>query len=118
MVRAGATTDRSRVKPISSVDARRARRAAQRVRHMAMGELMRLKLQLGLKPGLTSCHTGLIDGYVIEGLVPASEVKRLLAERPDAIGLTVPDMPYGSPGMGSRGQTQTHMMCSWCAEMG
>ncbi len=83
-----------------------------------MGELMRLKLQLGLKPGLTSCHTGLIDGYVIEGLVPASEVKRLLAERPDAIGLTVPDMPYGSPGMGSRGQTQTHMMCSWCAEMG
>ncbi len=40
---------------------------------------------------------------MIEGHVPAREVKRLLAERPDAIGLTVPDMPYGSPGMGEAG---------------
>jgi hypothetical protein len=41
----------------------------------------------------------MIDGYVIEGHVPGSEIKRLLAERPDAIGLTVPRMPVGSPGM-------------------
>lgn len=48
---------------------------------------------------LASCHTGVIDGYVIEGHVPAREVKRLLAERPQALGLAVPDMPRGSPGM-------------------
>jgi len=73
------------------------------VKHLAMGELMQRKLSLGLRPGLTSCHTGQIDGYVVEGHVRAREVARLLAERPDAIGLVVPDMPMGSPGMGEPG---------------
>ncbi len=48
---------------------------------------------------LASCHTGVIDGYVIEGHVPARELKRLLTERPRALGLAVPAMPRGSPGM-------------------
>lgn len=48
---------------------------------------------------LSSCHTGVIGGYVIEGHVPARELKRLLAERPNALGLAVPAMPRGSPGM-------------------
>jgi hypothetical protein len=74
------------------------------IEHLPIAELMHRKLAAGLKPGLTSCHTGVIDGYVIEGHVPAREIDRLLAERPDAIGLTVPDMPYGSPGMGEPGQ--------------
>jgi len=64
---------------------------------------MQKKLGAGLKPALTSCHTGIVEGYVIEGHVPAREIDRLLAERPDAIGLTVPNMPYGSPGMGEPG---------------
>ena len=63
-----------------------------------MGELMQRQLAAGLKPGLTSCHTGFVGGYVVEGHVPAREVRRLLAERPEAVGLTVPDMPLGSPG--------------------
>ena len=46
-----------------------------------------------------SCHTAEVDGYTIEGHVPATEIYRLLDERPDAIGLTVPAMPRGSPGM-------------------
>jgi hypothetical protein len=46
-----------------------------------------------------SCHTGVVAGYSIEGHVPAREIKRLLAERPKAQGLAVPDMPAGSPGM-------------------
>ena len=46
-----------------------------------------------------SCHTALIGGYAIEGHVPAKEIKRLLAEKPKAIGLAVPAMPIGSPGM-------------------
>lgn len=48
---------------------------------------------------LQSCHTAIVDGYVIEGHVPATEIRRLLAERPAIIGLAVPGMPIGSPGM-------------------
>ena len=48
---------------------------------------------------LASCHTGLIDGYLVEGHVPTRDVVRLLAERPEAVGITVPAMPLGSPGM-------------------
>ena len=51
-------------------------------------------------PGqLSSCHTALVDGYVIEGHVPAEDIRRLLAERPDIAGLSVPGMPMGAPGM-------------------
>ncbi|MGA0534241.1 MULTISPECIES: DUF411 domain-containing protein [Hansschlegelia] len=64
-----------------------------------MGALMQDKLAAGLRVGQTSCHTGRIGGYIVEGHVPAREVRRLLAERPDALGLAVPDMPIGSPGM-------------------
>lgn len=46
-----------------------------------------------------SCHTGLVAGYALEGHVPAREIQRLLKERPRAIGLAVPGMPVGSPGM-------------------
>ncbi|MCU5788169.1 DUF411 domain-containing protein [Alloalcanivorax marinus] len=61
--------------------------------------LQSIKEKAGLKPGMGSCHTAFIDGYAIEGHVPAEDVKRLLEERPDAHGLTVPGMPVGSPGM-------------------
>jgi hypothetical protein len=61
--------------------------------------LAALKRQAGIPDKLASCHTAKIDGYVIEGHVPAPDIKRLVAERPDAIGLTVPGMPIGSPGM-------------------
>lgn len=53
----------------------------------------------GLPDKFGSCHTGIVNGYVVEGHVPAAEVKRLLAMRPKAIGLSVPGMPVGSPGM-------------------
>jgi hypothetical protein len=61
--------------------------------------LDRIKRQAGITEKLASCHTGLIDGYAIEGHVPAEDIKRLLKEHPDAVGLTVPNMPIGSPGM-------------------
>lgn len=51
---------------------------------------------------LKSCHTAIIDGYVIEGHVPVDDIKRLLSERPDVLGLTAPGMPVKSPGMGSK----------------
>ncbi|MCB5202956.1 DUF411 domain-containing protein [Neorhizobium sp. T786] len=58
-----------------------------------------LKEKAGIGSDLISCHTAFVEGYVIEGHVPAADVARLLAERPDAIGLSVPGMPAGSPGM-------------------
>lgn len=58
-----------------------------------------IKQRAGVPYAKGSCHTAEIDGYFIEGHVPAGDVKRLLAERPDARGLTVPGMPAGSPGM-------------------
>jgi hypothetical protein len=53
----------------------------------------------GIPDVLGGCHTAVVEGYAIEGHVPAREIKRLLAERPRAIGLAVPGMPQGSPGM-------------------
>ena len=58
-----------------------------------------VRTRLGLPQELGSCHTALIEGYVIEGHVPASDVRKLLAQKPKAIGLTVPGMVVGSPGM-------------------
>ena len=54
---------------------------------------------LGMPQKLGSCHTAQVGGYVIEGHVPASDIKRLLADKPNALGLAVPGMPIGSPGM-------------------
>jgi len=62
--------------------------------------LINYKLDNGIPQRMTSCHTGKIDGYMIEGHVPAADIRQLLDDRPDAIGLAVPGMPYGSPRMG------------------
>jgi hypothetical protein len=58
----------------------------------------------GIPQKLGSCHTGVVQGYAIEGHVPAKEIKRLLQERPKATGLAVPGMPIGSPGMEVEGR--------------
>lgn len=58
-----------------------------------------MKEAVGITSELESCHTAVVDGYVVEGHVPAEDIKRLLVERPDIKGLTVPGMPIGSPGM-------------------
>lgn len=59
----------------------------------------KIRAQAGIAPSLGSCHTAMVDGYAIEGHVPAEDIKRLLKEKPRAVGLAVPDMPHGSPGM-------------------
>ena len=61
--------------------------------------LQSVRSSRGMPDALASCHTGLIDGYLVEGHVPAQDVMRLLAERPTAVGIAVPAMPLGSPGM-------------------
>lgn len=64
-----------------------------------MTDLRLVKSQSGIAPEQASCHTARIGDYVIEGHVPAGDIRRLLAEQPDARGLAVPGMPLGSPGM-------------------
>ncbi len=66
---------------------------------IARQDMAAVKTSLGVPDDLTSCHSGVVDGYVVEGHVPAQAIKRLLAERPAATGLSAPGMPMGSPGM-------------------
>jgi hypothetical protein len=62
--------------------------------------LANFKADKGVPAGAASCHTALVDGYVIEGHVPAGAILKLLDDQPDAIGLALPGMPGDSPGMG------------------
>lgn len=62
------------------------------------------RARLGIPGALGSCHTAAVGGYAVEGHVPAADIKRLLAEKPNAIGLAVPGMPIGSPGMEQGGR--------------
>ena len=64
-------------------------------------ELYDLKERFHIPAELYSCHTAVVDGYIIEGHVPAADINRLLAERPAIHGLAVAGMPVGSPGMGN-----------------
>jgi hypothetical protein len=57
------------------------------------------RAKAGVPAALASCHTALVSGYVVEGHVPAADIRKLLAERPKALGLAVPGMPMGAPGM-------------------
>lgn len=70
-------------------------------RNVLTSNIYALKQQYGVPNDLASCHTAVINGYIIEGHVPADEIKRLLAEKPDVAGITVPGMPIGTPGMES-----------------
>jgi len=79
------------------------------VRSTNTGALAAFKTSHGVPPQVRSCHTALVDGYVLEGHVPAAEVRRLLKERPPIAGLAVAGMPIGSPGMEVAGaQTQPY----------
>jgi len=68
-------------------------------RNMPYDALDRLKTASGIAEEHKSCHTGMVGGYVVEGHVPASDIHAMLERKPDALGLSVPAMPVGSPGM-------------------
>lgn len=82
---------------------------SQWVRHMRgngfsvavhdVDDLDAVRARAGVPRALASCHTAWVDGYVLEGHVPAADVRKLLTERPKAVGLTVPGMPASAPGM-------------------
>lgn len=62
-------------------------------------DMQTVKASNGIPAKLSACHTGFVGGYFVEGHVPAAEIQRLLREKPELAGLTVPEMPVGSPGM-------------------
>jgi hypothetical protein len=70
-----------------------------------LDDLSEIKDEAGVPDRARSCHTAIVDGYAIEGHVPAETIKRLIKERPKVAGLAVPGMPVGSPGMEVPGQT-------------
>jgi hypothetical protein len=70
-----------------------------RVKSVVVPDVTPVKIENGISRRLASCHTAFIGGYVVEGHVPAEDVKRLLKEKPAISGLAVPRMPIGSPGM-------------------
>jgi hypothetical protein len=73
----------------------------------AVEDMDRIRKANGVPNDLQSCHTAVVDGYVVEGHVPAADVKRLLAERPTAKGLAIPGMPQSAPGMDQPGEPYT-----------
>lgn len=86
----------------------RAAGLAVTVEEMYAGLLVALKAEKGIPLDLRSCHTAEAGGYVIEGHVPAPDILRLLAERPEALGIAVPGMPWGSPGMGPEEEREAY----------
>jgi hypothetical protein len=74
-----------------------------KVSDVASDELNEIKAAHGITAKVASCHTAIISGYTIEGHVPAEMVTKLMAEKPDAVGLAVPGMPANSPGMETNG---------------
>ena len=71
------------------------------VKAQDVADVSTVRKQLGMPQKLAGCHVSTVGGYVVEGHVPAADVKRLLAEKPNAIGIAVPSMPPGAPGMPS-----------------
>ena len=66
-------------------------------------DMVKIRNQYQVPTELQSCHTAIVDGYIVEGHVPVAEINRLLAERPDVLGIAVAGMPAGSPGMDIEG---------------
>ena len=76
-------------------------------------DMTAIKEQYGVPANLASCHTTVVDGYVVEGHIPAEDVQRLLAEKPDVAGIAVPGMPIGSPGMESGDYVEPYTVFSF-----
>jgi len=86
------------------------------VREVASRAMGEIKRDAGVSAKLASCHTARVGGYVVEGHVPAVDVKRLLQERPDVAGIAVPGMPLGSPGMEGPYSAQSYEVVAFDAD--
>lgn len=75
--------------------------------------LTAVKRKHGVPPALDACHTALVEGYVVEGHVPADLIDRLLRDRPPVVGLAVPGMPAGAPGMETSGRAERYQVLAF-----
>lgn len=95
------------------VDYMQAKGFALSVKDTSTAAINQIKSSAGIAQKFAGCHSARIGGYMIEGHVPAEDISRLLTDKPDAIGLSVPGMPVGSPGMETDGTVQpfeVHLM--------
>ncbi len=82
-----------------------------------LDDVAEIRAKAGVPPDLGGCHTSKVAGYVVEGHVPVAAVQRLLAERPAILGLAVPGMPLGSPGMEIEGEpAQPYQVIAFAAD--
>lgn len=79
-------------------------------------DLAPIKAEMNVPGDLAGCHTAEVSGYVVEGHVPAEDIRRLLDQRPDALGLAVPGMPVGSPGMEMGGRRDPYQTILFSAD--
>lgn len=83
------------------------------VQDVVTDDMDAIKAQYGVPEALASCHTALVEGYVIEGHVPATDVQRLLSDRPAILGIAAPGMPVGSPGMETGDRVDSYTVVSF-----
>ena len=79
-------------------------------------DVQAIKDKYGVPKNMASCHTALVDGYVVEGHVPAADIKKLLKIKPAVIGISVPGMPSGTPGMEMGGRKDPYKVVSFDKE--
>jgi hypothetical protein len=86
------------------------------VKDIITDDVQSVKNKYGVLAEMTSCHTAIIDGYVVEGHVPADDIKNLLKTKPKIVGISVPGMPKGTPGMEMGGKKDAYDVMSFDKE--
>lgn len=84
-----------------------------KIKDVVLDEVASVKERYGVPKELASCHTAVVDGYVIEGHVPADDIKALLKSKPEIKGITVPGMPVGTPGMEMGGRKDPYSVIAF-----
>ncbi len=83
------------------------------IKDIVSDDMQAIKKKYGVPENLASCHTAIVDGYVIEGHVPAADIEKLLQTKPKVIGISAPGMPMGSPGMEMGGRADDYDVVSF-----
>ena len=83
------------------------------VKSVMSDDMQAVKEKYGIPDKLASCHTATVNGYIVEGHIPAEDVKKLLQTKPKVVGIAAPNMPLGSPGMEVGGQKQTYQVMTF-----
>jgi hypothetical protein len=86
------------------------------VKDYVTNDVQLIKDKYGVTEDMASCHTALVNGYVVEGHVPAADILKLLKDKPDVIGISVPGMPLGTPGMEMGGRKDSYQVVSFDKE--